>query len=263
MCLILSLTGCLEKGQTRMPQSVKKVAKYHECKKTTVIAVIDTGFDGAAVWTGGLQGTPKLCQFGHKDFTGGKTVQSTYAQDPVPVDNHGHGTHIAGLVDKYAKLTNQSYCLVILKYYDPSANERENLIHTVEAIDYARKIKADFINYSGGGIQASTAETEAVKAYLDAGGTFVAAAGNERSNLAERPFYPAQDDDRVIAVGNGKNENNRAPTSNHGKRVNRWEQGNEVFSTLPGGQYGFMTGTSQAAAIATGKIVADKNKSCK
>jgi subtilisin family serine protease len=266
MCLILSLTGCPKGGRperhffNRTPQSVK--AKIHECKRTTVIAVLDTGFDGAAVWDGGGYHTPKLCQFGHKDFTGGKTAKSTYTQDEVPVDDHGHGTHIAGLIDRYARQTNQSYCLVILKYYEPNA-DRKNLQNTIEAINYARQIRADFINYSGGGVQTSPQEIEAVKAFINAGGTFVAAAGNEGSNMDFFHYYPAQDDDRVVAVANGVNEPHRAHTSNYGKRVNRWEQGSNILSILPGGQFGYMTGTSQSAAIATGKIVAEKNKSCK
>src|SRR5271165_1628236 len=102
MCLIMSLTGCFEtpykspaKHQfDRVPQSKKS---FKECKKTTVIAVIDTGFGAGEFWDG--QEKTRLCKFGHKDFTGGETSSKFGTNDKVPVDNHGHGTHIAGIVD--------------------------------------------------------------------------------------------------------------------------------------------------------------------
>lgn len=253
-CLAL-FAGCTETVHPkRHLQSVKP--KFRECRKPKVIAVVDTGFGADDFWDG--QETAHLCKLGHKDFTGGKTSTRFETTDPVPTDEHGHGTHIAGLIDKYASETNNSFCLVILKYYDSKNSDRLNLQRTVEAINYARQIKADFINYSGGGVASDKEEAEAVKAFIDSGGTFVAAAGNERSDLETHHFYPAQEDDRVIAVGNGKDEKRRAPTSNYGKRVNRWEDGSSVLVYNH-----YMSGTSQSAAIATGKIVAEKNKSCK
>lgn len=256
MCLILSLAGCFSSNvPKRHPQAVSK-AKHRECKKTQIVAVVDTGFGADDTWTG--QEKTHLCKYGHKDFTGGKTSDKFGTVDPVPVDDHGHGTHIAGTIDEYAKKTNGSFCLVILKYYDPKGLDLYNLDRTVEAFNYARQIHADYINYSGGGVSSSTKEAEAVKAFIDSGGTFVAAAGNEGSDLEIHHYYPAQEDDRVIAVGNGKSEKDHAYSSNHGKRVNRWEQGMDVLTYNH-----YMSGTSQAAAIATGKIVAEKNKSCK
>lgn len=260
-CVILSLSSCLKGGRPerrffqRTLQS--KITKYKACKKVQVIAVIDTGFGADDSWTG--QETAHLCKFGHKNFVPFADDSDRFGtKDPVPVDVHGHGTHIAGLIDYYASKTNNSFCLVILKYYDENAPGLENLQHTVEAIDYARKIKASFINYSGGGILRAPEEEKAVKDYIDAGGTFVAAAGNEGSDIDFWPYYPAQEDDRVIAVGNGENQSKRAPSSNYGDRVNRWEIGKNVLMYNH-----YMSGTSQSTAIATGKIVAEKNKTCK
>lgn len=245
-------------------------------EKQIVVAVIDTGFG----WNKAK--SSKLCPTGHKDFTVQQENSTELGtKDPVPVDKHSHGTNVVGLIEKYAGDTD--YCIVVLKYYITGQSGVQNLANTVKAIKYATTIKANFVNYSGGGVDRSEDEMSAVKAYIDAGGTFVAAAGNESSDIAVKPYYPAQDDDRAIVVGNARKttkeeieELKRIPAeerppiepvtvanyfglaipsrqSNHGIRVNRWEFGEDVEA------YGIsLTGTSQAAAIATGKIISAK-----
>lgn len=251
---ILSL-GCTQPPKDEKPGGpaprIKTKKKTMVCSgkpaKTQVVAVIDTGFSPQA---SGQEDV--LCKYGHRDFT----VDQQYyrelgTKDPVPTDLHGHGTNIAGIIAKYAK--DADFCIVVLKYYAEKGSDKDNLANTVKAIDHARQIKADIINYSGGGIAPAQVEIDAVKKYLDQGGKFVAAAGNERNNMDFRAYYPAMNDDRVIVVGNGRSNEDRAPSSNYGTRVDRWEQGTNVegFGLV-------MTGTSQAAAIATGKILSTK-----
>lgn len=238
--------------------------------KPAVIAVIDTGFRFSP-----LTKDVKLCKFGHKNFSSdAETYTPPGFTTPVPTDSHGHGTNIAGLIQKYAG--NKNYCMVIIRYWSPKSNfTDDNLANTVKSIKYATSIGANYINYSGGGTFTSKEERKAVKEFLDKGGKFIAAAGNERSDIDTEHYYPAMDDPRVIAVGNAilmteelekeklKNEEKdkrivyvenkvayAAVSSNYGYRVNRWEYGTN--------QIGFgisMTGTSQATAIATGKII--------
>lgn len=223
--------------------------------KPTVIAVIDTGFGFGFDEYG--KNHVKLCKYGHKNFTGEAYSSDFHTVDPVPIDNHGHGTNITGIIDKYAKSKNINYCIVVLEYFDPFARNQSNLANTVRAIHYATAIKADFINYSGGGTEFNDVEALAVKNFLDTGGKFIAAAGNEHADLAAQPYYPAMSDDRVIVAGNldGKT---KAVTSNFGDRINYWENGTDVISL------GLkLTGTSQAAAIVTGKLVGETKNFCK
>lgn len=223
--------------------------------KPTVIAVIDSGFGT------GQNEHVRLCKFGHKDFSQYDVFNTSLGTtDPVPSDQHGHGTNVAGVIDKYAKKTNVNYCIVILKYFDPfrfSVNQNEKEVNTILAIEYATSIHADYINYSSGGITTSKYEIAAVKKFIDGGGKFIAAAGNEGKDLEEVPYYPAMDDDRVIVVGNIMRNGQRAKTSNYGDRVDRWEVGDETVF----GQE--MMGTSQSAAVATGKIVSESKNICK
>jgi hypothetical protein len=251
-------------------------------KKPLVVAVIDTGFGSELSTATQAIKDVKLCKFGHKNFVDEKDTSDKFGtHDPVPVDTHGHGTNIAGIIDAYGKAENVDFCLVILKYYSPKSNESLNLINTIKAIEYARQIHADFINYSGGGLSALPEEIAAVQKYINKGGTFVAAAGNERHDINMNGYYPAQDDDRVIVVGNAKVVDEKIEkltletpvkkglktyvmdkkgvqyllesSSNYGTRVDRYEDGENVLAL------GLrMTGTSQATAIATGKLLLEK-----
>jgi subtilisin family serine protease len=190
-----------------------------------------------------------LCKYGHRNFTSDLDTKKVGATvDPIPTDSHGHGTNIAGLIQQYAG--NKNYCMVILRYYSPRAINDNNLKNTVDAINYATNIGAKYINYSGGGGESSLEERAAVKRFLDKGGRFIAAAGNEKANIDSHPYYPAMDDRRVVKVGSVEKDGSVAKYSNYGKSVTRWEQGTNARALGL-----VMSGTSQATAIATGKII--------
>jgi len=238
--------------------------------RTLTVAVIDTGID---------KGEANLCRFGHKSFLPSKNG----VKDSALQDNHGHGTHIAGIINTNAGEGN--YCLVSIKFYSESNPGWKNLANEMAAFRYAINIKVDFINLSGGGPERNPQEEALIKEALDKGITVVVAAGNEDADLnKECNYFPACYDKRLVVVGNlqenkawvelandpawtqlaqlagygdklGKVETSRSPSSNYGDVVNRWEVGTDVLSTLPGGQYGHMTGTSQATAVATGKLL--------
>lgn len=245
------------------------IGKYH-CKVTPYkIAVIDTGFGSY----NGLGHDAHLCKFGHKDFTYKrapknkddkalevkiKAQESSFnTKVPVPIDDHGHGTNIAGIIEEYAQQSGAPFCLVILKYYSSSNTPMDNLKASIEAITYATNLKVDFINYSAGGLDANIREFLAVKAFTDQGGRFIASAGNEHSDLAKLSFFPASYKLPIVVVGNLSRDGNIETTSNRGAGVTRWEIGEDVKA------YGItLTGTSQATAVATGKIIIESETEC-
>ena len=224
----------------------------HANSHTIRVAVIDTGFDFKSTWSPIIDlhpflRKPKLCDTGHADFSGTDTIE----------DQHGHGTHIAGIIAQYAN--NTDYCLVILKFFNPS-EDSNNLKNEILAINEAVRLKVDIINLSGGGTEYSKEECWAVKSALDKGITFVSAAGNERSDINLHPYYPAMCDMDVKAVANITLRNTYSPSSNYtNDKINSRflfkEKGENVLSILPGNTIGYMTGTSQSTAIRTGKIV--------
>lgn len=184
---------------------------------TIKVAVIDTGKSYAK----GIE----LC--GSIDLTG-RSLDHT--------DRHGHGTNVAYLIDKYAG--GVKYCQLPINYYGSGDNSAKSNIAFNLAISYG----VDIINYSGGGLERDNVECGLIKTALDRGIIIVAAAGNEGRDLAEQAYYPAMCDDRVVVVGCSNLED-----SNYGK-VDFTYKCKSVGKPA-------MSGTSQATAIITGKLV--------
>ncbi len=215
------------------------------------VAVLDTGLGAYAYDT-----STHLCKYGHRDFSKDKAYHGGIRTvSPMPVDFHGHGTNVVGLIEKYAGNTN--YCIVVVKYYSTKADDFENMAAEYEALQYVAEKKYDFVNFSGGGRAFSLREYELVTEYLDGGGHLLAAAGNEHQDLGVHGFYPAVIDPRIIVVGALDKDGTHFKLSNYGDRVNIWEPGVDLSA------YGISeTGTSQATAIATGKLLAHIKNKC-
>jgi subtilisin family serine protease len=245
--------------------------------KDIIVAVIDTGIDiHHKDLDGNIFSNPgEKCGNGIDDDKNGY-VDDCHGWNFVHnngdlTDNHGHGTHIAGIIGAKAHDTSgvsgvaPNVSLMMLKYYDPKASNSNNLKNTVAAIRYAIKMKETLkrpmiINYSGGGAEYSAEEYAAVKDAEKAGILFVAAAGNERSNSDEvgKHYYPAdyQLSNIISVTAVNKEDTKVLPSSNYGVRtVDIAAPGENIRSTLPGNAMGDMTGTSQATAFATGVAV--------
>lgn len=246
-----------------LPKISKRKRKHKKGNKTIKIAIIDTGLN-----LNDVRFKDHLCEKGHKSFVG-----------PME-DNHGHGTHIAGIIQKEAG--EGDYCFLIYKYYSDYSPGMTNLENEISSIKEAILNGATIINFSGGGNAMYMEEYNAIKAHPEV--TVVAAAGNESINLDEETkYYPASyNAPNIISVGNlEENGIKVAHSSNYGKSVKAWEIGMNVISTLPDsncvpnirdskltefldkarkdakleGCVGYMSGSSMATAVHTGKLV--------
>lgn len=223
--------------------------------KDVVVAVIDSGIDPS-----------------HRDLEGQlwcdpKRSGCTYGWDfvtnqPNPADAHGHGTHVAGIIaaahdqrSHVAGLATRARIMAI-RYYSDANTGSENLKNTVRAINYAVDHGARIINYSGGGPEFSEQEYLALRRAEQQGILVVAAAGNEHQNidLVENYYYPSSYHlTNIVSVAATDIRNLPVPSSNWGqKRVDLFAPGENIYSTLPGDRFGYMTGTSQATAFVTG-----------
>jgi len=206
--------------------------------RTIKVAVIDTGKSSDP--------NIKLCKNGHRDFTG-KGIE----------DHYGHGTNVSMLINNASM--SSDYCIIVIKVWENHTGEFD----LVEIFNYVRSLKPDIINMSGGYVipteinKNKDSTYKAVENILNDGIIFVNSAGNNNINLDTNcVFFPACYDDRMVVVGNMLIDGTRHPRSNYGNLViDRWEMGTNIVTN----KY-LWTGTSQAAAIATGKIVLNLQK---
>jgi thermitase len=230
--------------------------KIESGNRNVVVAVIDTGVDFSHEALSPNQWRdPESPQ---QAISGWNFVTNR----PNPIDDHGHGTHVAGILGAITQPrigvsgVAPKVSIMAVKYYSDSNPGSVNLANTVKAINYAVDHGARIINYSGGGPEFSEDEYLAIKRAESKGVLFVAAAGNERQDTdkVENYYYPsAYRLSNIISVAATDQSNRLLSSSNWGKKkVDVAAPGENIYSTLPGGRYGTMTGTSQATAFVSG-----------
>lgn len=241
--------------------------KLQEGSRQVIVAVIDTGIDAnhkdlsVNIWKDPTHKPASTAT------ASAKIPQNVYGWNFVtdksnPADDHGHGTHVAGIIGAVANPKSgvsgvaHHVSIMAVKYYSDSNPGSVNLKNTVRALNYAIDHGAQIINYSGGGPEPSEEEYLALKRAESKGILVVSAAGNEHQNtdMPENKYYPAAYRlSNMISVAATDINNNLLASSNWGKlRVDVAAPGENIFSTLPGGRYGYMSGTSQATAFVSG-----------
>lgn len=237
--------------------------------KKIIVAVIDTGIDVkhedllANIWVNKSEIPGNGIDDDGNGYIDDVNGWNFVSQNGDLTDNHGHGTHIAGIVGAMAGNGKgiagiaPQVSMMILKYYDPKVPNTDNLKNTVNSIRYAIKMGANIINYSGGGTEYSQDEKDAIEEARQKGILFVAAAGNERSNSDKNKYYPADYGlSNIVSVTAIDPSTEVLASSNYGvATVDIAAPGQNILSTLPNNTYGYMTGTSQATAFVTGAAV--------
>lgn len=238
---------------------------YGTGSNTIIVGVIDTGIDythpdlAANIWTN----TREIAGNGIDDDGNGYRDDirgwNFVANNNNPMDDNSHGTHVAGTIGAVGNngvgVTGVAWNvkLMPLKFMDASGGGY--LSDAVRAVDYARVNGAKIINASFGGGGFSSAMQSALSRFQQAGGIFVAAAGNEASNNAVVASYPANYElTNVISVAASTSTGALASFSNFGTNVDIAAPGQNILSTIPGGKYGSMSGTSMAAPHVAGAL---------
>ncbi|MBC7085123.1 MAG: S8 family serine peptidase [Methanomethylovorans sp.] len=200
------------------------------------VAVLDTGID-----------------YNHPDlkanYLGGYDFVNA---DNDPMDDHSHGTHVAGTV---AALSNgigvlgaaPQAGLYAVKVADSSGSCSYSNI--IAGINWAVNNNANVITMSLGGTSSSSTLQNACNNAYSKGVVLVGAAGNSGGSV----IYPAAYDS-VIAVSATDSTNTKTSWSCYGPQVEFAAPGASIRSTLPGGLYGSMSGTSMATPHVTGAV---------
>lgn len=226
--------------------------KVEEGSRDIVVAVIDTGIDA------NHKDLKENLWHGEKGIYGWDFVKNK----PNPTDEHGHGTHVSGILgaalNAKAGISGVAHrvSIMAIKYYSVQNSGAKNLENSVKALNWAIDHGAHIINYSGGGPEPSLPEREAILRARDKGILIVAAAGNEHENSDQREnfYYPcAYRLDNIVCVSSTNISNELLNSSNWGRNtVDVAAPGENILSTAPGGKYVRMSGTSQATAFVTG-----------
>ena len=196
---------------------------------TPIVAVIDSGIDVAH------HGLTAQMLPGY-DFVNSTELNYDFSRKSEYV----HGTHVAGIIAQNAP-TAQILPLKVFEY------GRAYTSDILRAIEYAEEHGASVVNMSFGGADDNRALREAMQA---SDMLFVCAAGNHRLDVEETPIYPACFDlDNIISVASLNQDLGFSYYSNYGtESVDIAAVGRDVYSMWPEGEYGEMSGTSQAAA---------------
>jgi len=164
--------------------------------KNIVVGIVDTGVDYTHTELGGGK-FPNSKVVGGYDFAD---------NDPDPMDEEGHGTHIAGIIAGSKLGVAPDAKIMIYKVFKKTDSTTSTSL-IVKGIDQAVKDKVNIINISigvtGGLGDGSDPQAISVKNAVNSGVIVVAAAGNKgtRSEVVQYPISAPSSTAEAISVG--------------------------------------------------------------
>lgn len=230
-------------GEQQLPWGIKRVnapAAWAATRgKGAKVVVIDTGIDST-----------------HPDLKGnvvGGWNAITKGDDYM--DDHGHGTHVAGTIgalDNDEGVVGVAPQVSIYGVKVLNANGGGTFDDVIAGMEWAVKNKMDIASMSLGASSGNESLKAIVEVMVKEGVTLIAAAGNsycygENSTVVYPAAYPG-----AIAIAASNSADGVAEFSSCGPEVAFITPGADVLSTVPGGKYQTMSGTSMATPHASG-----------
>jgi len=232
------------------------------------VAVVDTGIDNthpdisSNMWAN----TKEIANNGLDDDNNG-FIDDTWGWNFAygnnnPVDDHGHGTHVAGTIAATGNngtgivgVAPNARVMAVKGLNSKGQGSPETLAN---GIIYAAANGADIINCSFGGLGYSQALEDAVTEATNLGVVVVVAAGNEDDDANE---YSPACVESAITVAATDNQDNKAYFSNWGSCIDVAAPGVDILSlraagttlgNIVGDKYVMCSGTSMAAPHVAG-----------
>ncbi len=244
-------------------------AWYTETGDNVIVGIIDTGIDWdhedlqENMWT-----NPGEIPGNHYDDDGNGYVDDVYGydffnHDSEPMDDHGHGTHVAGTIA--ARGDNEigvvgvmwNARLMALKFLGADGGGYAS--GAIEAIEYSINMGVNITNNSWGGYGFSRLLLDVVALAGAHEQLFIASAGNHNINNDVIPQYPASFDlANIISVAATDHNDEKAVFqfgygSNYGQTsVDLGAPGKTILSCIPNNSYANKNGTSMATPHVSG-----------
>ncbi|MBI4918794.1 S8 family peptidase [archaeon] len=235
---IVTLPKIIYSASTARKQSNLEAIKAYDAQKISKgkgvkIGIIDTGVD-----------------YTHEELKHlfGECKGYNFVNSEEPIDDNGHGSHVAGIIGGLTTGVAPECTLYSLKVLDKEGSGSS--INILKAIDWSISNKLDVINLSLGSSFSSDIENTVIQTALNKGIRIVAAAGNDGEN---EYMYPASYDG-VISVSAVNNDIERADFSNYNDKIFIAAPGVEIFSTYKNNSYQVLSGTSMASPHVAGVL---------
>ena len=244
------------------PTDITTSSEYSNCATTLAGGAINTSSKGTWIWILDTGIDPN-----HPDLN--VQTSSTYAKSFIDgqswVDGHSHGTHCAGIAA--AKMNGVGMVgvsagakVVPVKVLSNSGSGSwSGLISGLNHVAMY-DIANDVVSMSLGGYGYTNCENvnptlrDAIRNLGAAGTWVVMASGNDGANAALN-LPGCINGTRVYTVGSISCAKTASSFSNFSGNVVDWVAvGESVYSTIPGGGYGYKTGTSMATPVVAGII---------
>lgn len=228
------------------------------------IAVIDTGVDyrhadlAPNMWI-----NPGEVPGNRRDDDGNGYIDDVHGYDFVnndgdPFDDHGHGTHCAGVIaarsDNGSGMSGLNWQAKIVGLKFLGAGGSGSTSGAIRALEYCHRNGIRISNNSWGSGSYNQSLRDAIAAANSGQHLFVAAAGNSGADTDSRAHYPSSFDlPNIISVGAADNRDTLASFTNFGATsVDLFAPGVAIVSTVPNNGYASWSGTSMAAPSAAG-----------
>lgn len=255
-------------------------AKGYTGSRAVYVAVIDSGINvshsdlAANVWTNAQEVAGDGIDNDNNGFVDDINGFDFLNNDGsvYDVNEHPHGTHVAGTIGAVGGngigVTGVAWQVSLISAKIVNASGQASIADAIEAIDYITMLRMkkglDIIasNNSWGGTAYSRSLENAIKRGGDVGIIFVAAAGNDATDIGTTATYPAAYDcttphrpfDCVVSVAAIDQAGLLASYSNFSStRVDLAAPGTNILSTSGDG-YATLSGTSMATPHVTGAI---------
>lgn len=228
-----------------------------------IVAVIDSGVDythpdlQGNLWTNPNETAGNGADDDHNGLVDDVRGWNFQANTADPMDDLGHGTHVAGTIAAAANGTGicgVAWHARIMPVKFMSSTGVGYTSDAINAIDYASRMGAKVANNSWGGSGFSQSLSDTIQTAGTRGMVCIASAGNDAKNIDTDPQYPAAYVlPNLISVASCEPDGTLSYFSNYGAAsVSLVAPGDGIVSLWPGSGYATLSGTSMASPHVSG-----------